>query len=197
MHRAQRIKLPEADNKTEHNKAKPTKTEYQLYLTFVIYVDFRSVLHKQDSCDPSSSKSFTTQYQHHTPCGSCTYLKRSDGQYVEPPQLNIRDDTAEKFLDHVLAAATICRQHLANNILMKWLTQEQWRKYNSTNNCSMYTKPFKSADKKVCDHEHLTGEYRGPAHNAYNLNYCFYAIFCLISKFFTLGKLIFNFALGR
>ena len=32
-------------------------------------------------------------------------------------------------------------------------------------------KPFKSEDKKVCDHDHLTGEYRGPAHNSCNLNY--------------------------
>ena len=31
--------------------------------------------------------------------------------------------------------------------------------------------PFKSADKKVHDHDHLTGEYRGPAHKACNLNY--------------------------
>ena len=30
---------------------------------------------------------------------------------------------------------------------------------------------FRSTDKKVCDHEHLTDEYRGPAHKACNLNY--------------------------
>ena len=46
---AQRIKLPETDNKKERNKVKPTKTEYQLRLPFVIYVDFKSVLPKQDS----------------------------------------------------------------------------------------------------------------------------------------------------
>ena len=46
--------------------------------------------------------------------------------------------------------------------------------------------------KKVLDHEHIMGEYRGPAHNSCNLNYRFHAIFCLILKLFTLAKLIFN-----
>ena len=37
----------------------------------LIYADFGGILRKQDySCEPSSSKSFTTQYQHHVPCGS-------------------------------------------------------------------------------------------------------------------------------
>ena len=54
---------------------------------------------------------------------------------------------------------------------MKRLTQEQWKEYNNAIKCSICTKPFKSADKKVCDHDHLTGECRGPAHNACNLNY--------------------------
>ena len=91
-----------------------------------------------------------------------------------------------KFLDLALAAVFICRQHLANNILMKSLTQEQWRQYKNTTNCSICSKPFKSADKKVCNHDHLTGEYRGPAHNAWNFNYRFCAIFCLILQLFTL-----------
>ena len=116
----------------------------------------------------------------------CIYMKYSDGQYFEPPQVN-KGDAAEKFLEQVLASTTICRQHLANNIPMKQLTQEQWREYNNTTNCSIYTKPFKSVDKKVRDSDHLTGEYRGPVHIACNLNFCFHTIFCLISKLFTLG----------
>ena len=51
-------------------------------------------------------------------------MKCSDRQYFEPAQVNLGDDVAEKFLEQVLAAATICRQHLANNIPMKRLTQE-------------------------------------------------------------------------
>ena len=92
--------------------------------------------------------------------------------------MNIGDDATEKFLDQVLAAANICRQHLANKIPIKWLTQKQWREYNNATNCLICTKSFiylltciMSADKKICSHDYLTGEFRGPAHNACNLNY--------------------------
>ena len=98
-------------------------------------------------------------------------MKYSHGRYFEPPQVNIGDDAAEKILGQVLAAAAICRQHLTSIIPIKWLTQEQWREYNSATNYSICAKPFKSADKNVRDHDHLTGEYRGPAHNTCNLNY--------------------------
>ena len=99
LHGAQRIKLPEADDKKGCDKVKFTKTEYQLRLNFIIYIDFESARCKQDSCEPSSSKSFTTQCQNHIPCGSCIYVKCSDRRYFEAPQVNIRDDAAEKFLD--------------------------------------------------------------------------------------------------
>ena len=88
----------------------------------------------------------------------------------ESPQVNIEDDTTKRFLDQVLATATICRQHLTNKVPMKWLTQEQWSEYNNATNCSIFGKPFKSADKKVHNHNHLTNEYRGSAYNACNLN---------------------------
>ena len=57
---AQRIKFPEAGDKKGRDNVKFTKTEYQLRLLIVIYADFESVLCKQDSCEPSSSKSLTT-----------------------------------------------------------------------------------------------------------------------------------------
>ena len=40
LHGAQRIKLPEADDKKGRDKVKFTKTEYQLRLPLVIYTDF-------------------------------------------------------------------------------------------------------------------------------------------------------------
>ena len=61
----------------------------------------KALCKKQDSCEPSSSKSCITQYQHHLPCGSCIYMKCSDGQYFELPQVNMGDEAAKKFLDQV------------------------------------------------------------------------------------------------
>ena len=49
--------------------------------------------------------------------------------------------------------------------------------------------------KKVCDLNHLSDEYWGPVDNARNLIDHFQTIFSLISKLFTLDKLMFNSAL--
>ena len=197
LHGVQIIKFPKADDKRGHDIIKFTKTVYQLRLPFVIYADFKSVLSRQNSCEPLPLKSFTTQYQHHVSCGSCIYVKYSDGQYSKPPQVNIGDDGAEKLLDQVLAAATIFRQYLGNKIPIKWLTQEQWREYNNVMNCSICTKPFKSANKKVRNHDHLTGEYRGSARNACNLNYHIdpkkVKILCIIHNFKGILSLCFSY----
>ena len=78
---------------------------------------------------------------------------------------------------------TICRKHLANNIPMKRLTQEQCREYNNATNYLICAKPFKSKDKKVHDHEHLVSEYRDPAHNTWNLNHHTHVFFFNIRNF--------------
>ena len=86
-------------------------------------------------------------------------MKCSDGQHFEALQVNVGDDAVEKFLDQLLAAATICRQHLANKIPMKRMTQEKWREYKNATNCSICTKQSKSTDEKVRNRDHLTSEY--------------------------------------
>ena len=100
--------------------------------------------------------------------------------------MNMGDDTAEKFLDPVLASATMCREHLANKAPMKRLTLEKWKEYNNFMNWWICAKPFKSADNKIRDHEHLTGEYRRQAHNTCSLNYHIdlkkVKIWCIIHK---------------
>ena len=76
-------------------------------------------------------------------------MKYSDGKYFEPPQVNMEDNATENGLGQILAAATICKQLLANNIPMKRLTQEQWGEDNNTTNYSICAKPFKSTNEKT------------------------------------------------
>ena len=75
-------------------------------------------------------------------------MKWSGGRYFEPPQVNVGDDAIEKFLDLVLVAATICRQHLANKIPMKQLNQEEWREYDNTKNSQSAPKHSSQQIKK-------------------------------------------------
>ena len=63
------------------------------------------------------------------------------------------------------------RAILKKKMPMKKLTVEQWREYNTTHTCYICRKNIKPDEKKVRDHDHLTGEYRGPAHNLCNLQY--------------------------
>jgi len=46
-----------------------------------------------------------------------------------------------------------------------------YEKFNNTTHCHVCEQSFAPDDKRVRDHCHLTGRYRGPAHSNYNLNY--------------------------
>ena len=51
------------------------------------------------------------------------------------------------------------------------LTPRQLEDFTSTEKCHICEKDFKDTDKRVTDHDHLTGDYHGPAHNSFNLQY--------------------------
>ena len=51
------------------------------------------------------------------------------------------------------------------------LTKDQIKKYNRTSKCHICFKHFKDGDRKVRDHCHYSGEYRGAAHSLCNLHY--------------------------
>ena len=52
---------------------------------------------------------------------------------------------------------------------MKKLTVQQQCDFLSATKCHKCSKIFQPQDKRVRDHNHLTGKYRGPAHNSCNL----------------------------
>ena len=54
---------------------------------------------------------------------------------------------------------------------MKTLSKEQWEAYRNATRCHICEKSFASDDRRVRDHCHLIGRYRGPVHSNCNLNY--------------------------
>ena len=59
------------------------------------------------------------------------------------------------------------------------LTDEENISYQNQKLCHVCKKLFKKDDKKVKDHCHFTGKYRGAAHNGCNVNYKITKIFQL------------------
>ena len=54
---------------------------------------------------------------------------------------------------------------------MEPLTKVQWKDYKSMSSCQICFKPFKEGNRKVRDHCHYSGIYRGVAHSLCNLRY--------------------------
>ena len=115
--------------------------------------------------------SWTETRQLHTPCGAALYVKSSDDRFLRKPVVLHGENVAEKFLDHVMVIANGIRHFLRKKIPMKKLTVQQQRDFRSGTKCDICSKLFQPQDKRVRDHDHLTGKYRGPTHNSCNLLY--------------------------
>ena len=51
------------------------------------------------------------------------------------------------------------------------LSDEERAKYNNASNCHICNLEFDEKNEKVRDHCHITGKFRGAAHNICNLKY--------------------------
>ena len=57
-------------------------------------------------------------------------------------------------------------EHFHKNLAM---SLENEKRFQSSNKCWICNKLFADEDKKVRDHDHITGKYRGSAHSDCNL----------------------------
>ena len=54
---------------------------------------------------------------------------------------------------------------------MESLTKAQWKDYKCVSSCHICFKPFREGNRKVKDHCHYSGIYRGAAHSLCNMQY--------------------------
>jgi len=167
LHGAQRIKMPDEENKILRFK----KIEAQERLPFVIYADFESILERKELVEKDPLKSWTEKCQTHFPCGFGMHTVCTDKRFYSQPKIYFGEDSAEKFLDMVQRESKLIRKFLKNKIQMERLSSQQWKEYNTATTCHICTKVFKEGDQRVRDHDHLTGKLY------FNL---LYAISCVI-----------------
>jgi hypothetical protein len=165
----QATKLPK-----EGTKIKFKNHRNSMAVPFVIYADFESMLVPEERNSESGSsedESSTNLYQTHRACSFgiktvCHYDDKYSGEY----RSYVGEDAAYVFLKTVLKESFRCWD-MVNNIFKKKMaiTPKQEFEFQTTRNCSICGNDL--GDDRVRDHDHVSGQYRGAAHNICNLKY--------------------------
>jgi hypothetical protein len=140
-----------------------------------IYADSEAVLRDiQGPANNNPAISSTTKKQQHVPL-SFGYVVNSSlpsselvGIPLEPVIIREENPT-KKFLNQLIDISVKLKDTYSKNIPMSDLTIEEQKRQSSAQMCYLCDKPFTVDDGSVRDHCHITGKYRGPAHNSCNL----------------------------
>ncbi|KAJ4445518.1 hypothetical protein ANN_12198 [Periplaneta americana] len=148
------------------------RPEFSQKVRFVIYADFECLLEPIENCHGNPDSSYTVQYQKHTPFSYCYVLKDSQDTYTDM-KLYRGCDAAKHFVQDMVMETKKIEQILFQDIKeMIPLTSEENDAYLKANICHICKKgDFIGDNYKVRDHDHLTGKFRGAAHNECNLRY--------------------------
>ena len=171
----QAIKLPEKN--IDENGVERTPSVYfknyhkSLPVPFSIYADFETTPEKVSSCQPSDRKSYTQQYQKHTACSFgykvvCHYDQKYSGDVV----IYRGEDPIEKFMKCMFEEVKNCQKIIRENFNKpSKMTKEDEEAFRKATHCHICEKKYKVDDEPVRDHCHVTGKYRGSAHQTCNL----------------------------
>ena len=157
VNEAVRIEMP-----TRKSYVRYSKGQYQLKAPFVMYADFESLL----------TKTFEEGIMNvHVPLGWCVIKSEFAHKEVSTPIKTYKSkDCFEKFCEHMVSEAK--RLHGSfPELPMKPMTKVQKRESARASVFHICLSPFKLHDRKVRDHCHYTGEYRGASHSSCNLQY--------------------------
>ena len=163
----QAIKMPDKSN----NTLKFNNFHKQQPVPFVIYADFEAITEKISGCRPNNNKSFTEAYQKHTDCGFgykvvCCY----DDKYSQPLKIYRGEKAVYTFLEYMLDEVKYCKQILKKEFNKPLnMTKENEEEFQKAEECHICNKKYTNQDIRVRDHCHITGKYRGSAHQECNL----------------------------
>ena len=155
----------------------------KMRVPFAVYADFESFIEPVTTCAPSDDESYTQQYQKHTPCSYCYYIKCFDDELF-PPILRKYTITRKDvnvggiFVRNLEADIKRIYKKFRWKKAMLPLTPEEEYEFEQATVCHICELPL--AGDSVRDHCHLTGRYRGAAHNECNLAFRqpkFYPVF--------------------
>ena len=138
---------------------------------FVIYADFEAITKKVQGCRPNDNKSYTVAYQTHEDCGYgykvvCCY----EDKYSKPIQTYRGENTVYKFMEKMLGEVEYCKgivKKRFNKPLI--MTENDKLRFKQMDECHICGNRYTDKDVHVRDHCHITGKFRGSAHQECNL----------------------------
>ncbi|XP_065198789.1 uncharacterized protein LOC135830431 [Sycon ciliatum] len=153
--------LPEPDEDGNPPTLKFINHHKMLQCSYVIYADTEALIKKIEGVKSQQ----TSRDSQHVPCGFGYVVVRSDG--VMTSQCFYRGaDAMDVFFDKLKDEEKKIQSALNNPAPMD-LTKEQEELFRETEDCWICKK--KLGEDRVRDHDHITGDFRGAAHNDCNI----------------------------
>ena len=140
---------------------------------FIVYADFESFIKPIDTCEPNPENSYTKQYQKHTPSSFCYYIKCFDDEvyYQNPVTYTAsteNEDVAQIFVNMLEEDVKSIYKRFGKPKKMLFGAKER-EEFDEATECWICHGEL--GLDRIRDHCHLTGKYRGAAHNKCNLQY--------------------------
>lgn len=163
-------KMPQLiDGKTPVIKFKNHKRKFKSPV--VIYADFETLCSKIEH-QHDTTKSSTTKFIEQKPCGACFNV------VSDYPEMNLGlhyfrgENSITEFLDKLIECGDKINKSL-QVVKPMIITPEQEREFKTCKNCHICGHRINDEEKnfrRVRDHDHYSGLYRGCAHSICNLN---------------------------
>ena len=150
----------------------------QLPVSFAIYADFEAITKKVQGCKRSEemekdrdNESYTEACQTHEDCGSaykviCCY----NDKYSKPIQTYRGEHAVYKLMEKMLEEVEYCKAVIKkqfNKPLV--MTEDVEQCFRTMDGCHICGEKYTDKDVRVRDHCHITGKFRGSAHQKGNL----------------------------
>ena len=162
-----RIEMPEKGSLVtfiHHNRS--------IKVPFVVYADFEAFTEEIPISEQNERSSFTQKYQRHKPSGFCFKIVCFDERYNQKPVL-FRAESEDEDISAIfveMLERDIKRIQEKFDFSKKMIFSPKDKDdFEKAGVCWICQKEFK--EKKVRDHCHFTGKYRGAAHVKCNLQF--------------------------
>lgn len=152
----------------ENDILKFSEIAKQLRVPFIIYADFETYVKPIYTCDLDPNSSHTCNLSTFEPCGYAYHIVSTDKRYSKSPVVYRGDNIVETFLSNLLEEEDRIL-HILRRIEPMHMTIDDENLFEVTTHCHLCGLKFQNRFDKVRNHDHVTGEFFGAAHNDCNL----------------------------